>query len=793
MNWKIRVLYWIFSMITSSGLAQSIHPDILNKTWRAHWISVEGASSGGYGVYLFRKTLDLSSKPEQFIIHVSADNRYKLYVNGTLASLGPIRGDLQHWHFHTLNIAGYLKAGINSISAEVWNEAEFRPEAQISLRTGFVVQGNTSAEEGINTNESWKGFQNKSYEPIRVNVPAYYVAGPGELVKLNPVLKNWKDASFDDRQWLPARVIMPGVPKDVKEGLGTVSGWMLTPATIPEMELKPQRFASIRRAAGMTVSANFPAKKSSVTIPAHTSVTLLFDQGTLTNAYPVLDFSGGKNASITLQYTEALYSKFPSKGNRNEVDGKFIIGRKDSLIADGTRSQRFTSLNWRTFRYIEVKIQTKEEALILDDFSSVFTGYPFQYQAQFESSQPDLSRILEMGWRTARLCAVETYMDCPYYEQLQYIGDARIQGLVSLYNSGDDRLLRQALNQMDQSRQTEGVTLSRHPSYTPQYIPTFSLWYIGMLHDYWTYGNDPSFIKTKLMGIRQVLAYFNHYQQADGSLAGVPYWVFTDWVTAQDWKDGVAPRSENGTSCVVDLQLLWAYQLAAQLEKEMGVQEISRQYQHQAEVLKETIIRKYWDSKRKLFADRQEKDRFSQHSNALAILTGVITKAEARDVANRLLSDKTLAPASIYFKYYLHQACIRAGLGNDYLQWLGKWQENIEMGLSTWAEMSEVSESRSDCHAWGASPNIEFFRTVLGIDSQAPGFSEVKIEPHLGRLQKASGSIPHAQGSITASYEYKESVWTVLIHMPDPLKGDLVWKGKTYSLKPGKNTFTFND
>ncbi|MBN2318343.1 MAG: hypothetical protein JXR49_04665 [Acidobacteria bacterium] len=48
-----------------------------------------------------------------------------------------------------------------------------------------------------------------------------------------------------------------------------------------------------------------------------------------------------------------------------------------------------------------------------------------------------------------------------------------------------------------------------------------------------------------------------------------------------------------------------------------------------------------------------------------------------------------------------------------------------------------MNTARSDCHAWGSSPNIELYRTVLGIDSGAPGFAEVRMEPHLGALKKA--------------------------------------------------------
>jgi hypothetical protein len=360
--------------------------------------------------------------------------------------------------------------------------------------------------------------------------------------------------------------------------------------------------------------------------------------------------------------------------------------------------------------------------------------------------------------------------------------------LVSLYNSGDDRLLKNAINQADNSRQPEGITLSRHPSFTPQYIPTFSLWYIGMLHDYWRYGADTNFIKGKLAGARQVMNYFRNYQQADGSLENVPYWMFTDWVNDKDWNAGVGPIGKDGSSAMLDLQLLWAYQLAADLENKTGMKQYATLYQQYATQLKKTIRNKYWDDTKKLFADRVEKDLFSQHTNVLAILTGIVDEKEAIALSHQLLTNTGLASATIYFKYYLHRALIKAGLGNAYLGWLDKWRENINMGMSTWAEMSDVSSSRSDCHAWGSSPNIEFFRTVLGIESDAPGFRKVKIEPHLDTIKNISGEIPHPYGKLSVRYENKKGRWFIEINLPSTITGSFIWKRKIYPLKEGKNS-----
>jgi len=97
-------------------------------------------------------------------------------------------------------------------------------------------------------------------------------------------------------------------------------------------------------------------------------------------------------------------------------------------------------------------IETAAEPLTVHDFYGNFTGYPFKERGSFACDDARLADIWTVGWRTARLCAYETYFDCPYYEQMQYVGDTRIQGLVSLYVAGDDRLLRNAISLYDLSR-----------------------------------------------------------------------------------------------------------------------------------------------------------------------------------------------------------------------------------------------------------------------------------------------------------------------------------------------------
>lgn len=783
MTFVLIIVMGMFYQVYGQGF---FNRELQGNRWTASWIAVPDEPATDYGLYYFRKEINLQEKPSQFIVHVSADNRYKLYVNEKLVSLGPAWGDIQHWNYEIVDLAPYLKSGENIIAAKVWNEGTLKPVAQFSLRTGFILQGANKETQVLDTNDSWKCIRDDSYSPIRQSVRGYYALGGGDAIDMQYHVKDWEKLSFDDSNWKQAQPIFGNTSNRFFGIVGGGNRWNLVPSILPQLEMTPQRLLLMKKAEGISVPSDFPGEKAPVHIPSNTTATILLDQTFLTNAYPSLTFSGGKNGKITITYAEGLYGEDGVKGNRNEIEGKTILGRHDIIVSDGTNNQNFTSLNNRTYRYVELKVETKDNPLVIEDFYGTFTGYPFTFNAKLESDISDINKIIEIGWRTARSCAIETYMDCPYYEQLQYIGDTRIQILVSLYNSGDERLAKNAINLIDYSRQPDGYTLSRYPSDLIQVIPPFSLWYIGMLYDYMMYGSDPDFIVDKLFGTRQILNYFIDHQDMDGSLKQIPNWNFTDW--ASGWRMGTGPFGEDGSSAIMDLQLLLGLQSAIALEQYAGRKEYVTLYSSFAEQLTQTIKNKYWDGSRKLFADTPERDQYSQHTNSMAILAGLVEGDQAKELGELMLSDTSLTQATIYFKYYLHQALVKAGMGDEYLDWLDIWRESIEFGFTTWPEDSELATSRSDCHAWGASPNIEFFRVILGIDTDAPGFEKVKIEPHLGSIEKISGEIPHPKGEIAVSYLKEGNEWNIKVSLPLETTGTFYWKGSRYALKGGLNT-----
>jgi len=782
----------IYGLNLTAQKSQQAVPSIqwLNHKWNAQWISYPDVSLKEYGVFNFRKTFNLSKNPDEFIINVSGDNRYRLFVNGIEVCNGPARGDLANWRFETINIVGYLKPGKNVLAAVVWNFGEFKHIAQVSFKTAFIIQGNSSAEEIVNTGNNWKVYKNEAYIPPVVR-PSHTTIGPGENVQASKYPYGWELADFNDDEWKIPKLLGKGIPR----GKFTFWDWGLVPRNIPFMENKFQRIKEVERTENITVGKNFLKGKSPINIPANSKVKILFDQTFLTTAYPEIIVSDGKASTIKISYAEALVDENGIKGNRNQVEGKIMPAYySDIFKPDGGKNRRFQTLWFRTYRYLELTVETKNEALVIEDIYGYFTAYPFEEKASFKSNDTALKSIWDVGWRTARLCAGETYYDCPYYEQLQYVGDTRIQALISLYVAGDDQLMRNAIEQFHNSLLPMGLTQSRYPSNEPQVIPTFSLLWIEMVHDFWMHRDDSVFVKKYLNGIRNVLNWYQQQIDETGMLGSMDWWNFVDW-SFGSWDSekpigGTPPGVINGNSSIITLQYVHALQMAVEMFEVFGDKHQAQEYRQLSKSLISSSYNLCWDDKRGLLSDTPEKTSFSQHANILAILTGMLKPQDNKILFEKILRDENIIQTTFYFKFYLIQAMAEVGLADNYLSILKPWTEMINMGLTTFAETPEPT--RSDCHAWSASPNYHFFSIICGINPMSAGFKTVIIEPHMGKLEYIEAKMPHFKGDIILKLKRKNKNGIEgIIILPEGLSGKFVWNGKEIRLTGGLHKINF--
>jgi len=809
-----------FVFAQSSTKAPILEPDSAHRSWHAGWVTHPTAPLREPIVLHFKRALDLTSAPSSYVVRVSADNRFILYVNGNRVGDGPARGDLTHWRYERFDIAPLLKAGKNLITATVWNFGVYAPLAQFSDRTAFLLESEEKGASGISTPKGWLVEEENGVHPLgrdKVTLQTYFASGPGEELDASKYDWSWNSGA-ESKNWVPVGSpmrdsIFPVFEAHSADTTGD-NPWGLIPDELPNMAYEDTSPGTVVRAE-LSQGASVPGEpgmikgtvqtKSSdlqgfpravASVPAGRHVHLTLDRKTLTTAYPELTVSGGKGAHIVLTYSEALYDDKKQKGDRDAVDytdskgakhPRKALGLTDSFLPDGGQHRAFMPSWWRTWRYLDLDITTGSEPLTLESLKAYFTAYPFQERAKLDSGQPDLDKIWEISWRTARLDAHETYMDTPYYEQLQYIGDTRIQALISYSVANDDRLGRQALWAFDQSRIPEGITRSRYPSSLPQNIPTFSLIWVGMLHDYWMYRPDPQIVRDSLPGTRAVLTWFAKYEHTDGLLGELPWWSFIDWVV----KGEIPSYDSNHESCMTSLEYLGALIDAADLEKNLGDPVLSQRYEARLNHVRSGIASMCWVPSRGLLAENPDQKVFSQQANILGVLYDVIPKDKQQEVLRRLIDIQPgttpdgVMSASYYFRFYLSRALDHAGLGDEYLKSLDPWRELLPMHFSTWPE--QPGETRSDSHAWSAHPIYDLLTLVAGVEPASEGFASVRITPHLGSLDHLTASYPHPQGDIQMEYRRTGSGLDATITLPGILTGSFQYNGRSWELKPGAN------
>jgi len=747
-------------LLTAAVYAQPVNPALLERPWPAWWIAHPAASPTDFGVFHFRKAFPLAAKPERFVVHVSADNRYRLFANGQSVSTGPAQSGLLHWRFETVDLAPYLRAGNNVLAAVVWNGGLVgRPMAQISHRTGFVLQSDDPANKAVNTNSTWKVIEDTAYQQIvyKDNDPRfqwnYYVAGATERVDAAKYPWGWEQPAFDDSTWLPASQIDLGAPA----GIESHQRWQLKPRSVPFLTEDPQRFERVARAEGAEVAPSFVKGSAPIRIRANSQATILLDQGTLTTGYPVLWVSGGRGAQVHVTYSESLYDSKGGKGDRNQVVGKHVMGPEDDFLPDGAKRE-YRPLWTRNWRWVQLDIRTLADPLVIDDFSSLRCVYPAARAAVFESDSEKLQPIWDAAWRTLALNAQETFISDLSWERLQYVADTKVQALTWLALTGDDRLVRLAIEDFDASRVPSGLTQSRYPANLEQFIATFSLYWVSMVHDHWMYRGDDQFTRQFLPGIGNVLGWWEEQVKTRGNRP-------VQWA----W-------SPIGDKFLFSLTL----QESAELFEHFGENYEAIRYRQLAADLNRETYASNFDPQRGLLRDTPERG-YTEEVNTLAVLADAVPRGAQRGLMERMLQDPSVVRPEMFFRYYFGRALKKTGLGDRYIENLEPWENMMRDGMQTFGEATK--NSRSDCHPWGVSPAFEFLATVAGIEPASPGFLTVRIEPAPGSLRHVHARVPHPLGPIEVWLDRTGDGLRARVSLPPGLAGVFAWKGQEQPIR----------
>lgn len=757
-------------------------------------------------VWAFRKKFTLETATT-IRAHVTADERYELYLDGERVGHGPERGDTNHWFFESYDFD--LQAGEHTIVARVWALGDDAPYAQMSARPGFLFcpQDETWQQQLATGIVEWDAKIVRGYEWIEP-LSAW---GTGKNLVMRGDEYSWGVERGEGDGWVPAQISVKA--SSLAGRIEFVPSGALHPAILPAMLEEERQVGKVRLVAelptdGAIATHAIPIREadnvtseqgdwqrlisgqSTLVVPPHTRRRVLIDLDNYYCAYPDILTSGGKGSTLRVYWQEALYCgpEDSGKGNRDEIEGKYFQavwkwqdGVGDTFLPDGGSGRNWSTLWWQCGRYVEIVVDTKDEALTIDSFAIRETRYPLELESTFESSDERLQNLTPLMVRVMQMCAHETYMDCPFYEQLQYIGDTRLEVLTTYAMTRDDRLPRKALQLFDWSRLPEGLTYSRYPSRQRQVIPPFSLWWIAMIHDFAMWRGDKEFVQSLMPGVRAVLDAFRTYIREDGLIGSPNGWNFCDWVPG--WPNGIPPGGDEGVSGVLNWHLALVAKMASELEEWLGESELAARQVKLAQSIADATITRFWNEERGLFADDLDHQIFSEHSQCLALLSGFLSEEQREKVAQGLLEDSSLARTTIYFSFYLFEAFNLLNRPDKFFERMDLWYSLKESGFVTTFEEADQNTTRSDCHAWGAHPLFHYFATLAGIRPAVFGFDKITIAPRLGHLESLKAILPHPRGEVCASFKHTDGVLDATIELPECTEAEFEWCDQKLPIK----------
>lgn len=749
------------------------------KRWEANWIWAAPAAqlAGRNELVYFRKIVNLPlneaptgeireakgteeaareaatpSKPAYTgQICVTADSLYHLYVNGQAACAGPCRGDLRTHYYETVDIGSLLKPGRNIIAVKVLHFAYAAPRPDgvlFSPMGGLLLEGSIHAADSgkaagplakLVSDESWRCLRDTAIHNLPETLSC--VGGPEE-VDGSLIPHGWESAGYneDGLPWAPAVAIAA----TEEPSTGFLTPWQLAPRPIPLMFQRDQPFKRIMRVEGdPQLAGDFPSADGALRVQAGATVAIELDAGLLTTGYLEFAVQGAAGAELRFLCSESYETPEGAKGVRDETAGKLLRGHWESYRLAGGRCgdtgeiERYAPFQFRTFRFVRVEVTAGQADFTLHSVHYRETGYPLEVSASFACSDPSMLPLWEVSLNTLQRCMHDNYFDCPYYEQLQYSMDTRLQILFTYAISGDDRLARKAIHDLHSSMLPSGMLQSRYPAVTPQVIPGFALYWVMMVHDHLAYFGDLGFAARYRPTIDAVLGWFAREVGADGLIAPAPrrYWSYVDWVS--EWESTRGVPSLDRPLAVYTLLYADALRKAADINEHTGRPDTAREYRERANDAIAAVRKACWSEERGLYRDAPGLEQYSQHTQIWAILSGAAVPTEAEQLAQALISNSALAKVSYAMAFYLFRALAAAGRYADTYPLWEMWHAQIRLHLTSWLE-DPVSE-RSDCHAWGAVPLYEFTSEILGVKPLGIGYERIAIVPKPGPLTWAKG------------------------------------------------------
>lgn len=748
---------------------------------RARWIWSDDDGRGTNLWRWFRAEFSASPLQDTAVLSISADTRYRVWVDGALVGDGASSGVPWRQLVDRYDLDD-LDPSVRHCVAVLVNATGCYP----ATRGGLLAEVRAGDDVLVASDDRWRVLPAVAYSSRAPRAVSNRARPYAVLTDRRRIPSGWRLPCFDDAEWPQA------VPVDVNdpESGHRQQPWtrlVHEPVPVSTQEFRPVRLERVEECLDLSGREDPSHLVTGLSQPGrtlHTAVIrepdrliaeggavlrcseadldgvydpcLTLDFGTVRCARLELEVSGPAGAVIDIGYAERL------------VDGWFTISVEgpfaERVVLEGGRHV-LTSWHWQAFRYVRLRVGRCWDDLTIHRLQAKDATAALTDRGTFEGAA-DLAKIETICRSTLRLSSVEAIVDTPWREAARWLGDGAAVTTGGLRSCFADRAVTDAFYRRAAACQLPSGLLagvSNSPDLNPgQAFADFSLWWLIGLWRHYLWTGDETLVREHYGHALRVVSAFELAD--DHLLAPSAYPVFIDW----------SPVCRYGRLAYLNALFAEALQVLGRCALLIGDRHVEEQSRSQRSRLVAGFADHFVHPRAGLVVDTADDlvgaDRFSETANAAAIAFGLVDDEVSDRIIAALWHDSdgdghrpVVVEAEPYGTALVLQALARRGEVATALRIIRRrWGARMARrgATTTFEEWSRNGSWRSGryrgflrsiSHAWSAYPAEFLLKDLPGIEIIEPGCRRIRIRQRRS-VEGFASSWPTPKGPVTVRH-----------------------------------------
>ena len=590
---------------------------------------------------LFRRRFHVTERVKTARVYISADDYYKLYINGRFVAQGPAPSYHFQYNYNVIDVTDFLQEGENTVAVHslyqglinrVWQSGD--------LRHGMILDLELNGAVILASDESFKTAPHTAYRAegtvgYKTQFMESYDAAAPEV--------GFERPDFDDADWSYAKLHQ-----------------------CDDHTLAPQQSAML------TFEEILPQKTE------WKENRLTVDFGSNYVGYLCLSVKGRAGDIVTIRCGQELEEdgrvRYQLRANCC-YEEPFILREGESVL---------DQFDYKSFRYAELILP---EGCEVTGLSLMARHYPFRLKAKMKpiyEGNESLRRIFDLCTHTQEYGVQEVIQDCMEREKGFYVGDGCYTALTHLILTGDDGMVRKLIDDAFASAfVTDGLVTCLDCSFM-QEIAEYPLMLVYLVEWHYRLVGDRAYLARQYPRIVRVLNSYRRDYEREGLLWDLDKWCVVEW--PKNFQDDYGVDVKEGKICHephVSLNAYYVESVRAANRIAAVLGEVP--YREEAPLVK-SFLEAFYVKEKGLFKDGYFSDHVSYIGNVTAFGLGLCPDADCLANILNMIEARGIHEVSLFGAFLMLEGFVRYGreeLIPVQMQDVGAWLRMLREDATT--------------------------------------------------------------------------------------------------------------